>query len=663
MKKNFFYALMSAIALTGAIGFTACSSDSDAVVENNPTYDGTSVRTDFAFNITKASQGTRMSGTDVQEASNFLGMSNMYLFPFNNEPADNMTTYLKNLTNYTFVNYPLGELASSEISESKSKKIYSLVFPVGTKEFLFYGTATRGAKTPFEAGRLNTVDQNGAAKNLSAVDNTDDINFSLVNIANGLGEDAPKIAKYLSQIAKTTNWAETVAIASGTSTTPVDNPGAYRALAELYQKFTSITADRCGSAEAVERTILDLFKSARAINQESSVTAVSTIAGAICDNIDLYTDDNVRVTVVATPADPANWTAKITGVNATFPANLGLPMGAALLNYNTGTKTFSYKETVAPSAGGSSIFPSGVPYAQICYPAELVYFDNSPLLATDTYHHADDFPSTPTNWDVAPSDATSSSSTDPAVRTFSSDWAKGTVKASTRAVAMKNNVNYGVALLETHVKLATDALRDNMATILGGSAADQTDIDGRQFKVTGILIGGQPGSVKWNMINADDAKLHVIYDNAVTFKNTPISSEDYSAANYTLVLDNYTTTTQKEVNIALQITNGDKDFYGKNGLIPAKSTFYLVGKLDPTISGEVKTGYTPVERPADYRITNETTARVFVQDYRTIAKINISTNALQNAYSSIPDLRSTEVVFGLSVQLNWEPGYTFEINM
>ena len=61
MKKNLVYAMMSAIALTSAVSFTGCASDDSTSVDTNPTYDGKSVRTDFAFNITKASQGTRMT--------------------------------------------------------------------------------------------------------------------------------------------------------------------------------------------------------------------------------------------------------------------------------------------------------------------------------------------------------------------------------------------------------------------------------------------------------------------------------------------------------------------------------------------------------------------------------------------------------------------------
>ena len=128
MKKNFKYDWIGAIALTSAVGFTACSSDDGAVVENNPTYDGNSVRTDFAFNITKASQGTRMSDANVQETGSFTfrGISYMYLFPFKEVPAANKTTNTATADPYSGIannNFSLGELTSSEITNSNSKKI------------------------------------------------------------------------------------------------------------------------------------------------------------------------------------------------------------------------------------------------------------------------------------------------------------------------------------------------------------------------------------------------------------------------------------------------------------------------------------------------------------------------------------------------------------
>ena len=100
-------------------------------------------------------------------------------------------------------------------------------------------------------------------------------------------------------------------------------------------------------------------------------------------------------------------------------------------------------------------------------------------------------------------------------------------------------------------------------------------------------------------------------------------------------------------------------------MIPAGSTFYLVGQIILTKSNENWSGENSVKanRPATYRITNEGTKRVFVQDYKTTANVTITKDALKNAYSTIPDLRSTEVVFGLSVETKWQSGLTFDIEM
>lgn len=675
MKKIKFFALMSAIALTGTIGFTACSSSDEATADVNPTYDGSSVRTDFAFNITKASQGTtRMTDANTQETGTFLGMEHMYLFPFKGEPSDSKDSYLSfTSTSYEGPsiqnkNFFLGYLTNTEITSSASRKIYSLSLPVGTDNFLFYGKATRGtSKTNFQAGCMTSsffTDANGKADGADDVANTNNIHFDLKQIQSSLGTEATNLAGYLTQIAQTADWAETVNIVKNHTG---DNPGAYSSLADLYSKFTYITSDRCGSAEAITRTVLDLFKGARAINQESSVSAVQTIANAICTNIDKKYND-VRVTVGASDPDPKNWTAAITGVNATFPDNLDLPIGAVQLEFNASEKTFSYKSSTSDVTDLTSF---GVRYTDICYPAELLYYDNSPLRSTDVYKKDTDFPKTPTNWDYSGSDVTTGD--DP--NGFNTDWNGTSVTPSTRAVAMKNNVNYGVALLETTVKLATtDDLTDNKAAILGGSAENQTDISGTDMQVTGIIIGGQPASVGWKMVNKGTAFNSVIYDKDVQYEATipSYSSTAELNKNYTIVLDNLTSAaTQSDVNFALQIKNGNKDFYGKNGMIPAGHTFYLVGQLKLTAIKTARTipdvkissGNT-VKRNATasgYRITDESTGRIFIQDYKTKANITISPTSLQKAYSCVPDLRSTDVVFGLSVDLSWASGMEFDV--
>ena len=88
MKKYFNFALLSAIALTGTIGFTACSSSDDSVAENskvedNPTYDpvARTVTTKFVLNVSSAANGntTRQSAVIVQKNANFRGIQDAKL--------------------------------------------------------------------------------------------------------------------------------------------------------------------------------------------------------------------------------------------------------------------------------------------------------------------------------------------------------------------------------------------------------------------------------------------------------------------------------------------------------------------------------------------------------------------------------------------------------
>lgn len=686
MKKIKFFALMSAIALTSAVGFTACSSSDEVTQDNNPTYDGTSVRTDFAFNVSKASKGTtRMTADIVQQTSSFdfRGMTDMYLLPFHGVPGTATTT--------NHANYPLGVLNNTaDITESKSSKVYSLSIPVGTDNFLFYAKATRASGTNFVNGRVSSsfYDINGdrttvttspltEQKKAEDIASINDIQFSLTPIQTSLGTDATELAQYLTDIANTPNWAGTVTLAA--------TDGRYSSLADLYTKFTTNYNARSGSVESIKRIILDLYRSAKAINAESTVSEVQTIANAIVAKTNPGT--GVRIIVNDTDANPDNWTAASANVDETFPAGvLGLPMGAAQLMWD-GAK-FIYNDS--PYYAANTIGIDHTALSSYSYPAELLYFDNSPLRATSTYMKASDYPYTTATWDVASSGATSSTGFD------SDKWTDSEVKSATRAVAMKNNINYGVSLLKSTVELTTTTLKDNMTNILHSPTnIDQTitigqqytvgsDTKERQITLNGILVGGQPGTVNWQMLPASTAFDHVIYDKTLpadATHNWNLFVRDESDSNssnhilpipfYTAVFDNYTTeSTQKDVLVALEfVNNTGMDFYGVNGLIPAGNTFYLVGKLQLT-SG---TG-TLEDYPDGYRIPYATKAstddasikivqRVFLQDHEAVAAFKLNASSLKNAYSTIPDLRSTEVLFGLSVDLVWKNGLSFEVGL
>ena len=116
------------------------------------------------------------------------------------------------------------------------------------------------------------------------------------------------------------------------------------------------------------------------------------------------------------------------------------------------------------------------------------------------------------------------------------------------------------------------------------------------------------------------------------------------------------------VNIALEFVNNGADFAGAGGqIIPAGGTFYIVGQLKPTVG----TGYAASTTGKD---------RVFTQDYKTIATFTINAGStdpgssnyrkgLGSATNGLPDLRSSKLELGLSVNLEWQEGLTFNVGI
>ena len=60
---------------------------------------------------------------------------------------------------------------------------------------------------------------------------------------------------------------------------------------------------------------------------------------------------------------------------------------------------------------------------------------------------------------------------------------------------------------------------------------------------------------------------------------------------------------------------------------------------------------------------------MFKQDYKTIANFSIAqgtantanTKGLAAAYNTVPDLRTPQLELGLSVDLTWQTGITFDV--
>lgn len=668
MKKTFLkFAYVGAIALTGMMGFSACQSDS--AEEVNPNYDPetNSVKTEFAFNIASNAK-QKMTATNTQNGGNFLGMNTMKLFCFDQTPANDHFLGM----------FDLGSLAASSISSTEpSSKIYTMYLPVGTSDFLFYGAWAAGEG--HENGKL-TKNFPATVSNTTALS---EINFALVpivaNNSTAITGVQTTLLGHLNNILKAKNasgstWYGTQYLfASGADET---TKAAYRPLAVAYKTFIDKLQIRQASSTTFLRSLQDLYNVAKTISNGASTTPGATDAQktdiqAVADDIIAKIEGtglfNVPVGDLGADKNPRYTLTYKSTVDATvknFPMEQGLPAGAAVLTMatpgNPGSASAETSDAFTYTNNGNNVLGQSVTnnIFDITYPSELTYYANSKARVSNGVHVPGDYPKTVGTWDswTTPSGA--------------ADWEdNGTVTARTQAAAMKNNAKYGVAQLVSTVKLASYTMTDNATAITqtnDGVKDYITDVDDQQFtfdaddfKWTGILIGGQAEKLKYNFTTDNTENMNkVIYDNDINKPSGINITTTTSAQNYTLALDNYLADkgTQQTVNVALEIQNNSgKDFYGKDGIIAAGATFYLVGQLVP--AGTIT--WTGVyDNHPGYNKT-----RVFIQDFKTIANFTISADGLKNAYSSIPDLRSTQMLFGLSVDLTWKAGLTFNVDL
>lgn len=609
------FLLMGSVALSGIVAFSACSSENDMGAEVNPTFDGKTVKTQFALNVPYGNTGTRMSADAAQQNSNFRGISNMKLLPFAEEPAAGKTsTSLINLG----VNTNAFESDGSDYA-NQGRYIYRDVeIPIGTKHFVFYGKATGTETTTTTPDKL--FEKGYLSNNLTGTTvNLDNTHFALQKInetlnlsiaTSGTDKSYNRVLKALQDVTGTKvgpiEW-------KNISTTAADMK--LNHAQKLWEAFSKLKA---GSANSVRKTLENLKTSA-------GVAALGTS--------EMPTEDGDGL--LKTLVKNIETALTILGTDNTFPADFNLPDGAIAVTYDNTSGNWKYNTPVDMNS-------ASINYAKITYPASLDYFVSSPAKARNDASTGLTDGKWPTNEDWTKDQATWT------------DWGNE-VKNTTRTIALEKAIQYGVANLELTINAKANTLSDN-AKNNGGQVADQNvDVTGNKLVMTGVLIGGQPTQVEWNYepkttgatfdLTIYDKKMNgAATENGINVPVKPTAS----TPNYTLVLDNNYAST-KPIYVAVELVNKTGiDFYGFDGMIPADGKFYLIGKLDPT------DGTTVGENP-------NRVERVFLKDHTT--KANLTIKDLKNAYNVIPDLRSTAISVGLAVNLEWQNGITFDVEI
>lgn len=601
MKKVKFFGLAGFILLASGAGFSSCSSDS-ADSTGGTGVAGQVVKTQFYLNIPYAGNEkggnarvtTRMSANNTQKNNNFLGLADMEMFAFSETPSSGVTSTRT---------IRIGDNTGTSNNDDKRILYSDIAIPVGTTNMILYTRASKksntstGTKKEFQVGSLTNPYTNftDEAKptlselkfNLETIHSTNDFTAiqgsAILTKLNAIAQTKATVG------GATIEWSKIGEASTGTQEER-------EILKKLYTNFVSLTA---GSEKSVIRAIEDL----KAAVETQQLADFSELTQAIKDN------------------------CTTTELNTEFPRNLNLPDGAAVLTFNSESKTFTYKEITAGVPTGSGNL---VDYKTITYPSELAYFVSSPVGTSSTKDKLADLPDY-NAW-----------------LGNTADWNEygDVVKGNTTLVVLKEPVQYGVACLESKIKCATASLDDNAKQIIKSTANNTLTVPEAGITVTGILVGGQPQGVEWNFEPASDAKFdHTIYDQDMN--NGIAAKTSATNPNYTLVLDNKNSSTtnaaQSKVYVTVELENNMGDFYGKEGLIPKGSRFYLVGELDPTNK------------------TTTTVDHVFVKDHTTVANFTIT--SLKNAYNHIPDMRTSKINVGLAVDLTWQKGIEFNVEL
>lgn len=602
MKQLLFSkALLSAATLmVGTLVFTACSND-EFDGNTNPTYDGESVKTQFAINIPAGKKSTRL-GSDIVQADNatFRGMDNIRLVPF---------TSTSNLAGTTALQYnPIVLGAIDALSGTGKYKVYSDVdIPVGTKSFLFYGEA----KTSISA----TEKTNGAIvpsfeQGWTIGETLSTLSFKLKPISNGNEAAQNALMAILNAVAKVT----------GTENDNTAWSASSGDLQNYYQQFISMKA---GSANSIKLALQLLYNTMKSDN----VADEDGLKEAICDKI----DDYFSVSGVAAPDYVLTYLGTTPSEASTYPNSYNLPDGAVQVKWNRGA--FEYVTSVDYDGDPTNTM-NVASLDKYVYPASLYYSVATTIKTNNT---------TLTNGTIYTNDGTWSE--------ILAQYNNGTeVTTSTQSVALVNPIQYAVASLNLSAKFASIEIKDNGAnwpnttTPVGEKVVT---IGNESFPLTGILIGGQ-NPVGWDFHKIIDEGLDekekdkTIYDGSIA-ANTYVKKAtnlDTPMA-YSLALE----TAGKEgggeqVRFAIEMTNNSSEaFTGADGIVPVGGKFYLVGTLE----------------------SNTTNIKVFEQDHKTVAKVTI--NSLKSAYNCIPDLRSPKLELGLSVDLTWEEGLVDEVTI
>lgn len=668
MKKIKKYVLLFAGLVIAFTGFTACaSSDDDDQLDQNIL--GEAIKAQFTISIPMDSRSTTRQGSDVvQNGANiasFRGINDIKLYPSAVLPSafDGTSSLIGSNISLTrllipdavpVTNYMPGKTSDNNALLTKSNSVVygDVALQTGTRTFLFYGKAigVSAAEDPADDYTTTQFFKYGSLNAAGLVDNPGTVGgfaFTPTVIYSTLDETTTTagttassgLATYLTSIANAPT-AEGSTTPKWKSIDQATNKGLY----ELYQSFIGMKA---GSSANLQAALQDLYFGLEANSHPVAVAIRNEIKNTT------YVD-----------IDDAAKTLTFKDAYKNYPACISMPDGAAVLEW-TGS-AFRYSTTSALNYTQPATTDPNMAVASIqsyVYPANLYYRGISNILTSEE------------------SRATGSSNvfvndkdwkTEIATTTYFADG--NAITSKTRSVVLVEPVQYAVGRLDISVTkgqtISSFTHNGTGKKKRDGSGNNYENVNPDDLRLTGVLIGGQK-AVNWKFEPSTSGTEYTIYDNILEsqkhlattgetitegeapnqktiFIGKALSSAITDYICQTLVLETYgpSGTTKDAVNVALEFENRGPEFVGSDGIVPTGTKFYLVGRLDVkdvTDNEAAKTG-----------------GKVFKQDFITRAQFTIAD--LKKAVNTIPDLRNPAVELGLSVDLSWQDGITFELS-
>ena len=545
--------------LAAALMLTACSgNDEEELTESRQM-----ITAQLSLSVSGKMASTRMTTNATQSDGSFKGMQDITLIPFVKSGSNEDPIVAGDRCLGTYSN--LGTLDAFQFSTNS--KLYDISLPVRTNAFLVYGRSK--------------ADTNGGLTPVWGNYHADDISFSPVQFVSSVttgkaaGEKGDNIITYLNTIFNA-KWAD------------------QENYPTLHAYYSMVQNMRAGSSASVQAFVQEIYN---ALKDASSAAGVSDVLKAILSKETLPESLPATVTL---PEDCQG-----------YPADLGLPDGTAVIEWNSENHQFQ-AVTDKNNLGALT-----VDVTNFVKPAELWYRTNS-RINTDYGSRRTDYEAQ-TTWQGV-------------LDTYAEQ--NGSVKASTRSVAVRQQMQYAVGRLDVKLTASTTTLKDNADT--------PNDISVSDLPITGILVG-QQSPVDFLFQSTGDEG-YTIYDSEAA------SAINAEVPTHTLVLE---TQKDQQVIVAVELQNNSGTAFvtgeGKQ-IVPLGCKFYLIGKLT-LVTGGSGTNDDPYQYVTGYNADDNTKNRVFCQDF--VTAVTFTVNDLKNAYYIIPPLNAAQLEFSLGVK-DWK---------